>query len=195
MNCPYIVIHPRNFPLYSNVDKEDVFKANIEFYSEFAKTLKENNVVACLENMWIRNKGVIVHAPCNDYDEVNRYIETLNGIAGAKCFGFCLDTGHSVLTGTNIRYAVKTLGKNLKVLHLHEVDGNQDNHTIPFTLGTVDWEFIMCALRDYGYEGILNFEAVNAWRIFPSELTDSVIKFLGSIGRYFFDKYFNFPEK
>lgn len=190
LNCHYIVIHPRNFPLYGNVEKEDVFKANIDFYSEFIETLKANNVIACLENMWARNKGVIVEATCNDYDEVNRYIEVLNKKAGSECFGFCLDTGHCVLTSTNIRYAIKTLGKNLKVLHLHEVSNNSDNHTIPFTLGAVDWEFIMTALKDYGYEGTLNFETVKAWRLFPKELEGDVIKMLGSIAKYFKTKYF-----
>lgn len=190
LDCPYIVIHPRNFPLLSGMEKEDVFKANIEFYSEFIDVLKENNVVACLENMWTRLKGKIIEAPCNDYDEVNRYIETLNGMAGAECFGFCLDTGHSVLTGTNIRYAVKTLGKNLKVLHLHEVDINEDSHTMPFSLGTVDWDFIMKALKDYGYDGELNFEAMCAWRRYPAELKEDVIKLMGSIGKYFCEKYF-----
>ncbi len=190
LNCPYIVIHPRNFPFYSNMEKEDVFKANIEFYSEFIDVLKENNVVACLENMWARMKNKIFEATCNDYEEINRYIETLNGMAGAECFGFCLDTGHCILTGTNIRYAVKTLGKNLKVLHLHEVGINEDNHTVPFSLGTVDWNYIMSALKDYDYQGVLNFETVCAWRYYPEELREPVIKFLGSIGKYFCEKYF-----
>lgn len=190
LSCPYIVIHPRNFPLDNNIDKEAVFNANVEFYSEFIDVLKENKVIACLENMYSYRKNKIFEATCNDYDEVNRYIEVLNKKAGSECFGFCLDTGHCVLTSTNIRYAIKTLGKNLKVLHLHEVSNNLDNHTIPFTLEIVDWDFIMTALKDYGYEGTLNFETVRAWRIFPKELEEDVIKMLGSIAKYFKTKYF-----
>lgn len=190
LNCPYIVIHPVNFAYGTTADREEIFNRNVEFYSRFIDDLKKHNVVACLENMWVRYKKKIFESTCNDYDEVNRYIEVLNQKAGAECFAFCLDTGHAVLTGANIRHAVKTLGKNLKILHLHEVDGIEDSHTMPFTLGAVDWDYIMCALRDYGYSGTLNFEASESWLMFPKELWPQSVKMLGAIGQYFSDKYF-----
>lgn len=190
LGCPYIVIHPVNFPYGGNTEKSEIFDANIKFYSQFIDELKKYNVVACLENMWvIYNKKIFV-SDCNDFDEVNRYIEVLNEKAGAECFAFCLDTGHSVLTSTNIRFAIKTLGKNLKVIHLHEVDGINDRHTMPYTQGAVDWDYIMSALRDYGYKGTLNFEAANSWLMFPQELWPQALKMLGAIGKYFCDKYF-----
>lgn len=190
LGCPYIVIHPINYAYGANIKKEDVFNLNVEFYAKFIEDLKKHNVVACLENMWVKYKKKIFESSGNDYEEVNRYIEVLNGRAGAECFAFCLDTGHAVLNSTNIRFAIETLGKNLRVLHLHEVDGIDDNHTMPYTLGAVDWEYIMCALRDYGYEGTLNFEAGNSWIMFPRELWPQAVKMLGAIGKYFCDKYF-----
>ncbi len=190
LGCPYIVIHPINYPYGDSTEKSEVFNTNVEFYAQFIDELKKYNVVACLENMWVSYNKKIFESTCNDYDEVNRYIEVLNERAGAECFAFCLDTGHCVLTSTNIRFAIKTLGKNLKALHLHEVDGVEDNHTMPYTKGAVDWDYIMSALRDCGYEGTLNFEAANSWLMFPKELWPQALKMLGAIGQYFCDKYF-----
>ena len=190
LSCPYIVIHPANFPYGSTAEKEEVFNFNVNFYAQFIDELKANNVVCCLENMWVKYNKKILESTCNDYEEVNRYIEALNNMAGKDCFAFCLDTGHAVLTSSNIRFAIKTLGKNLKALHLHEVDGVDDNHTMPFTLGAVDWKYIMNALKDYGYEGTLNFEAANSWMMFPNELWPDAIKMLGAIGKYFVNEYF-----
>ena len=190
LNCPFIVIHPANFPYGAKETKEEVFDFNVNFYAQFIDELKKYNVVCCLENMWVSYKNKILESTCNDYEEVNRYIDVLNSKAGGEYFAFCLDTGHAVLTGANIRFAIRTLGKNLKALHLHEVDGVKDNHTMPYTLGAVDWDLIMDELRETGYSGTLNFEAANSWLMFPKELWNDAVKMLGAIGRYFIDKYF-----
>ena len=191
LGCPYIVIHPICFP-YGSVDtQEKIFNFNVEYYTQFIDELKKHNVVCCLENMWIEYKNKIMDSTCNDFQEVNRYIEVLNEKAGGEYFGFCLDTGHAVLTSANLRFAIRTLGKNLKALHLHEVDGTKDNHTMPFTLGAVDWDLIMSELKANNYSGTLNFEAFNSWLMFPEELWESAIKMLGDIAKYFTDKYFH----
>ena len=190
LNCPYIIIHPIIAPYGSLYTKSEIFDMNIEFYSQFIDDLKKHGVVACLENMWIQHNSKIYEGTCNDYEEVNRHIDILNQKSGGEYFAFCLDTGHAVITSANIRYAVRTLGKNLKTVHLHEVDGRSDNHTMPFTLGEVDWDMIMTELKANGYEGTLNFEAMNSWRMFPKPLWPQAIKMLGSIGQYFVDTYF-----
>ncbi len=190
LNCPYIVIHPIKAPYGSTLTKKEIFDMNVEFYSQFIEDLKKHNVVCCLENMWVQYKNKIFESTCNDYEEVNNYIDELNNRAGKECFAFCLDIGHMVLTSGNIRFAIRTLGKNLKVLHLHEVDGIKDNHTMPFTLGAVDWDLVMSELKASGYEGTLNFEAGNSWMMFPKPLWDDAVIMLGKICKYFVDTYF-----
>ena len=190
LNCPYIVVHPANFPYGDKATKEEIFEFNVDFYAQFIEELKKYNVVCCLENMWVSYKNKIMESTCNDYEEVNRYIEVLNDKAGGEWYAFCLDTGHAVLNSANIRFAIRTLGKNLKVLHLHEVDGVKDNHTMPFTLGAVDWDLIMDELSANNYSGTLNFEAANSWLMFPEALWGDAVKMLGAICKYFVDKYF-----
>lgn len=190
LGCPYIVIHPV-VPDYGNTfTKEEIYRMNVDFYARFIPELKKHGVTACLESMWVKNKTKIYAAPCNDFEEVNRYIDELNGMAGEELFGFCLDTGHVVITSGNLREAIRTVGKNIKVLHLHDVDGVNDNHTMPY-VGITDWDMIMTELKNIGYEGTLNFEAGNAWLMFPEPLRPDAIKMLGRIGNYFAEKYFN----
>ena len=189
LDCPYIVIHPV-FAKYDKwLDREEEYKINIEFYKQLIPHLKKCGVKACLENMWVSNKDKIYAAACTDFDEVVKYIDELNGIAGEELFGFCLDTGHVTLTSGNMRYAIRTLGKKIKVLHLHDVDGVKDSHTLPF-LGVSDWDLILRELADVGYEGTLNFEALRWWNNFPKELYSSALCMLGSVGNYFKEKYF-----
>lgn len=43
------------------------------------------------------------------------------------------------------------------MLHLHDNYGTRDDHSMPY-FGTIDWDEIMRALRDIGYEGTFNYE-------------------------------------
>lgn len=197
MGCKYIVIHPVFGDYYAPLTPEEEHRVNLEFYSSLIAQLKKYGVTACLENMWVsRNSGnfqKIYAAACNDYDEVNLYIKELNEMAGEECFGFCFDSGHAVVVGADVAKAIKTLGKNIKVLHLHDVDGVHDNHTMPY-VGVSDWGRILTALNDVGYKGTLNFEASAAWWMFPAAVRSQAINLLGAIGKYFVDTYFSKEE-
>ena len=189
LGCRYIIVHPIFKKYDSNSSYETEFEDNIKFYSNFIPTLKKFGVVMCLENMWVRYKGKIYSAVCGDFEEVNRYIDTLNAIAGEELFGFCYDSGHSTICSADPCRAIKTLGKNIKAVHLHEVDGVNDSHTIPF-FGVTDWERLLKALSDIGYSGTLNFETYKVWDFMPKEVLPETLALLGSIGRYFVKKYF-----
>ncbi|MEZ4727772.1 MAG: sugar phosphate isomerase/epimerase family protein [Caldilineaceae bacterium] len=51
--------------------------------------------------------------------------------------GFCYDSGHAIL-GYNRMDRLAPLLRRLAVLHLHDNDGQADQHRLPFT-GAVDW--------------------------------------------------------
>ena len=189
-DCKYIVIHPV-FGRYDNpLSKEQEHKINIDFYSSLIPTLKKCGVTACLENMWVSNKGKIYGAVCSDFYEVNQYIKELNDIAGDELFGFCYDCGHATLVGADHERAIKLLGNNIKVVHLHDVDGVHDSHTFPF-LGVTDWKRVMSSLASIGYKGTLNFEAYQGWCCYPESVYASALAVLGQIGKNFAEEYFN----
>ena len=70
----------------------------------------------------------------------------------------CLDTGHCAVFGIQPADAVRMLGKDmLKTLHVHDNDGVQDRHWIPFT-GVIDWVDFRHALQEIGFDGCLSIE-------------------------------------
>lgn len=189
MECKYIVIHPVFGKYTEPVSAEKEFKNNIEFYSSLIPTLKMYNVTACLENMFVSEKGKIYGACCSDFYVVNRYIEELNKLAEQELFGFCFDSGHAMIVGADVTRAVNILGNNIKILHLHDGDGIQDKHITPF-MGITDWDRVMNALKGINYSGILNFESGNGYKMFPKEMWPEAIALIGAAGRYFTEKYF-----
>ena len=188
MGCKYVVIHPVFCGYADAVSPEEEKRINIEFYTSLIPTLKKFGVVACLENMWVIRNGKIFGAICADFTEARDYIDELNEIAGEELFGFCYDFGHATLCSADIRKSVRILGDRIKAVHLHEVDGAHDNHGMPFT-GVCDWEKIFTALKEIGYNGNINFEATNAWGIFPYELREPALNLLAAIGKYLIAKY------
>ncbi len=190
LGAPYIVIHPVFADNLKQLTPEEEHRLNIDFYSSLIPALKENGVVACLENMWVGGKSKIYGAICSDMDEANEYIDELNEIAGEQLFGFCYDSGHATLVGQDHRKNLKRIARNLKALHLHDVDGLHDNHTLPF-YGITDWEYLMKALSEIGYSGTLNFEASYGWQNIPAETRGAALNLLGAFGKHFLNTYFN----
>jgi sugar phosphate isomerase/epimerase len=188
VGCPRLVIHPlfdgsARFPEFT---KEEEYKINIDYYSSLIPLLKKHGVICCLENMWIQDwKSKKTYAgACSDLDDVISYIDELNAMAGEKCFGFCLDTGHLLMLGQDHCYWIEKLGDRLEALHIHDNDGVHDEHTLPY-LGCANWERLVLALRKTGYEGNFSFEVSTFNKKFPGELVSSALALIGSVGRYF----------
>jgi len=72
--------------------------------------------------------------------------------------GFCLDSGHlnCHCPGENI---LERFGTRLKALHLHDNDGVNDRHLLPFD-GTIDWDTLMKEIAATGYNGPTALEVV-----------------------------------
>jgi sugar phosphate isomerase/epimerase len=158
MNCSHLIVHPF-FPEYHrSVSAEKEWETNIRLYSRLIPAAKKYDVTICLENMFTVFKGKIYSAICQEPEEVNRYIDTLNEMAGKKVFAFCLDTGHSLLVGKDILRVICALGHRIETLHIHDNDQWHDSHQIPFSM-QMDFEAIVKALKEIGYSGYFTLEA------------------------------------
>ena len=71
-----------------------------------------------------------------------------------------MDLGHAEMRGSGdgAVHMIKTLGHYLKALHIHDNDRWHDSHQIPFSMA-VDWEAVVKALKEIGYEGYFTLEA------------------------------------
>lgn len=180
-----IVVHPCQHMTYSEVGvPELLFEYNMEFYSRLIPYCEEYDIRVAVENMWQRT-GMINHSTCSRAEEFVRYIDELNN----DCFVACLDIGHAALVREDLADFIKKLGnKRLQCLHVHDVDGTNDSHTLPY-YGNVEWNKVMKALADIDYKGDLTFEATSFLGNVPAELCADGERFMASVGRRLIDMY------
>lgn len=188
LGCRAIVIHPWTG---SDLRKEEEREINLNTYRRLIPAAKKHGVTICLENLFINYDLDCYEGGCSYVDEVCWYIDTLNAEAGEDIFGFCLDVGHAVLTGANLYQYITTLGKRLTILHIHDNDGNNDSHMIPFTQMDrrgkrlrIDWEKFIRGLKEIEYEGPISFETFRGLEVLPEELRKDGLQFISAIGRY-----------
>ncbi|MBQ9083207.1 MAG: sugar phosphate isomerase/epimerase [Clostridia bacterium] len=191
LGCRNLVVHPifDGSARYPSLTKEQEYAENIAFFASLIPLLKQYRVTCCLENAYCIDWGTkkIYASACSDMNEANHYIDTLNALAGETCFGFCLDTGHLLLTGGDTCNAIELLGNRLKVLHVHDNDGCSDDHTLPFT-GVCNWSRFIRGLRATGYRGNINIEASCFVQQFPPELAADALRMLCATASYFRSK-------
>ena len=180
-----IVVHPMQHLVYSEEgNPEKLYEMNIDFYNRLLPYCKKYNIKVALENMWqYPLPWKVGHSTCSRPDEFLRYLDALD----KEWFVACLDVGHAVLVCEDPADMAKKLGNRLACLHVHDVDGKEDLHTLPF-YGINDWDKFTKALRDMGYRGNFTYEASNFMRNLPDELMPSSLKFAADMGRYLISK-------
>jgi len=73
--------------------------------------------------------------------------------------GVCLDLGHAhMLDG--ISHATDLLGGAILTTHLHDNNGREDAHLVPFE-GSIAWPEALASLWKVGYDGALVFEVAD----------------------------------
>lgn len=183
-----IVVHPCQHLQYDvEGNPEKLFEYNMDFYKKLIPYCEEYGIRVALENMW-QNTGMINHSTCSRPQEFIRYLDELNN----DCFVACLDIGHATLVRENVDDFIKALGnKHLQCLHVHDVDGTRDSHTLPL-FGVVNWEKVMKALAEIDYRGDLTFEGDHFFDNEPDSLLPECARFMAKTGKYLiecFDSY------
>ena len=189
MGCDYIgcrnlIVHPFFLQYNERISAEDEWNTNIEYYSKLIPTAKQYGVTICLENMFSGFRNKVIEACCSNFETAARYIDTLNGIAGEKVFAFCLDTGHALLLGRDIKDAMLTMGDRIEAFHVHDNDGLNDQHLAPY-MGVQDWNRFVDGLKAIKFNKTLSFETFNIWNTVDKELCPSMMRFIAETGRMF----------
>ena len=151
----HCVIHPDN-----NRSAEE----NAEVYRELLPLAKSLGVKIATENMWNWTSGFdgkgkeldhALPAACSHHDDFLAHLTAV----GDEYLIACLDIGHAEMYGldTSAVEMIRTLGKHIEVLHVHDNDKWHDNHAEPFTM-QVDFDAIVAALREIGYAGDMTLE-------------------------------------
>lgn len=187
LGCKYSVIHPVRTPgRFFDEKKEEGFAYNLDLFRFLVPYLEKYGVTIGIEPMWLDDENkVICPSVCSRPEEILEYIDLL----GEAHFCACLDYGHVALTGKGtgdtVGGCIRKLGRHMKIVHIHEVDGVWDNHNAPYTYpGTMDWDDIRAAMREIGYAGTINFEVGNAYYgNYPDRLIPEALRHLAEIGK------------
>lgn len=182
IGCPKVIIHGITHQCANTVDTpKDIDRLNRHLYESLIETLQKTDVMVCLENLFSHSGDIQCVGVCGDPHEAAAEIDRLNALAGKRCFGFCLDTGHLQLAHIRPYRYFPILGDRLVALHIHDNDAIHDTHAIPY-FGTVLWDEFITELKKIGYKEDLSFESV--FTADPA-LYPTLLKLTHDIGAFF----------
>lgn len=176
LDCKYWVIHPiMPFGCENPAGTdEEYLELNFKFMSELLEYAKSVGVTICLENMPFKKQPLARPA------EILEFVKKMND----DNFKICLDTGHvAVFNDLDLAEEVRRLGKEIKVLHVHDNDGNRDKHYAPY-FGVINWDEFGKALKEIGFDGVISLETVPPKKLSPEiyeELCGSYCKIAKTI--------------
>ncbi len=163
LGSPYIVVHPAIPSQYRYTTYRAETRAiNMEFYGGLTPLLEKYRIKIGIENMFNYDpeKKRICPTACSDAEEMIDYIDALG-----PQYAACLDTGHSVLSGSGPADMARKLGPRLELLHVHENNGLDDCHMAPMIgfnrkthSSAIDWAEFAAALKEIGYKGMFSLE-------------------------------------
>lgn len=185
LNCPGIVVHP-----VFGCSGEVEWESNLWQYRSLIPAAKKYGVKILLENIFGRFNGRFKSGRMSSAEIACKYFDLLTEEAGFDAFGFCFDVGHAIITCQDIPEFVRTLGHRLTNLHIHDNNGLDDLHLLPYTHVTTganlvcDWDGFVEALKEIGYRGALCFETFRAYRIMPKAVWTELFRLNAAIGRH-----------
>ena len=184
IGCHRLVIHPFFLDYKRKLDPQVEWDLNIARYSQLIPLAKEHGVTICLENMFTAFNAKRYEAICSDITMACKYVDTLNEIAGERVFAFCVDTGHLLLLGKDIKQAIVQLGDRIECFHVHDNNGAEDQHMPPYT-GKLDWNRFVEALKAIGFDKTMCFETYYIWTYIDPKAGCSFLRYIADCGRRF----------
>ena len=191
MNIPQMVVHPLHFMPYPQARRK-TWELNIEFYNKLLPYAKEFGVKLALENMFSPDKrrGILKGDFLGYADEFNAFFDELND----PQFVCVVDTGHCAFTEETPGQMIRKMGKRIAGLHINDNMFRSDDHLVPGA-GKIDWDDVVKALAEIGYEGDMTLEVLWPYDAFDDSFLESATKYMHDVGRYLIRKFDEYSEK
>jgi sugar phosphate isomerase/epimerase len=140
LSSEVIISHIKLEPI-DEYEKQEYWDIMYKSLNELKPYAKKHNVRIALEN--------------NHDDKDCNEIKKLLSEYDSDFLGFCYDSGHGNLgNGINV---LKELKDRLISIHLHDNDGETDQHKLLFS-GTIDWNELAKILVESAYKKEINME-------------------------------------
>lgn len=159
-----------NYRLYSCFGTDACLAYNYDFLKSLAPYAQKAGIKIAIENV-----GVAFAAPYL----MNEIMKRLDD----PTFVVLVDVGHSLLFRTAPEVFISSINPGwIKGLHVQDNDGITDQHLIP-GLGKIDWDNVLTALADYGYDGDFTLEVTSFMRATPVDATYEALALCAKIAR------------
>ena len=177
LGAEMVVVHPC---MHLNCKGEErwqlMMELNRSFYKKLIPYAEEYGIKIAIENI-----GGAVTAKADGLIELLTLLDN-------PVFTVCFDVGHAYVSGSNPAEEICKLGKYIGCTHIHDNDGVNDTHTLPF-YGNIDWESVMEAFAKIDYTGNLNYEAGAFVKKVPIELRQESADYMAKIGKHLIDRF------
>ena len=140
---PTLVMHPENKVGNKGVELPNDFTIGIDRLKEIVDVAERLNVNIAIENM-------------SRYEFLDCIFDSIQ----SKRLGFCFDSGHWNLFMPEVDL-LNLYGDKIMALHLHDNDGANDWHSLPYT-SKIRWDIIAAKLKLLNYGGASALEVGNA---------------------------------
>ena len=178
MGSRHMVLHPVMPYGWGKEDDADFAeRCTVELLTALIPECERDGVIVCLENMPMKAHRI------SRIPMIARAVEQVN----SPYVGICLDTGHCNVFGDDLGEMVRACGKKLCVLHVHDNNGQSDQHLVPF-FGTANWRSFTDALRETGYDGVMSMECNGPSHELPLPIRESMEHHIVNIARYLADQ-------
>lgn len=172
-----IVVHAIKVP--SGVD---FLETNLNYYKTLLPYAQKYDIKIAVENL-LNSKFWKPEALCN-------FVELLN----SPYFTTCVDVGHSEIVGMPAENYISGMKKGfIEYVHIHDTDCQLDRHWIPYQ-GKHNWDNILNALANYGFNGDMNLEIIHSFDNLPIKLYPAMLEYIVKVGRFMIEEFENFKN-
>ncbi|CUP01592.1 MULTISPECIES: sugar phosphate isomerase/epimerase family protein [Hungatella] len=190
LGIEWLVLHPSTVDTERfSPDKLESEKANLAFFKKWGKFALKHGVGLAVEGMWDSSLDIEAKYAIS----VDELIRLIDGV-GLSNVAVCWDFEHGSIMGLNQRQVVERLGNRLKAVHISDQTGINNIHILPYQ-GVTDWEEVLRALADFGYDGEFNFEIQWYLRRVPEEMFLSSIRYSADLGAWMVKQIERFREE
>ncbi|MCL2477973.1 MAG: sugar phosphate isomerase/epimerase [Treponema sp.] len=178
LGARWIVGHPATAWGEANMPKASA-KANIAYFSPLVDLGQKLGIGIAIENMADFKDWPGPRAYCATAEELCELTDSFR----SEYAGICWDFGHANLMYKDQNPCLRTIGKRLRAVHVHDNHGINDDH-LPVFFGTIKWEQLMQTLREIGYTGELSFEVKRIPITLPLEMRNAQWQYVHKCGEY-----------
>ncbi|MDD4496000.1 MAG: sugar phosphate isomerase/epimerase [Eubacteriales bacterium] len=142
-----VVMHPENKSGTETVDLAQDFSIGLDRMKRLVDMAERLDMSIAVENM-----------------SRPEYLDMIFKNIQSDKLGFCFDSGHRNVFTPKVDL-LALYGHKLKAVHLHDNDGIDDWHALPFS-GSIDWNDVATKLAESSYSGVAleignkNFERI-----------------------------------